>query len=111
MERVCGCDHPYTLKTRYNLAYWTGEAGDRREALRLFAALLPDVERVLGHDHPDTLKALRHFAEWTIRTGDHDDGCRRLREGLVRSETRFGSDHPTVADYQMAIREHGCGEP
>ena len=28
-----------------------------REALRLFRALLPDMERVLGRDHPDTLRA------------------------------------------------------
>ena len=30
--------------------------GDVREALRLFAELLPDRERVLGRDHPDTLR-------------------------------------------------------
>ncbi|MFD0480962.1 tetratricopeptide repeat protein [Nonomuraea thailandensis] len=25
-ERVLGADHPDTLTTRHNLAYWTGEA-------------------------------------------------------------------------------------
>jgi Tetratricopeptide repeat len=49
-------DHPSTLTTRNNIAGWTGECGDAREALRLFQALLPDQERVLGRDHPETLR-------------------------------------------------------
>ena len=35
-ERVLGRDHPDTLTTRHNIADWTGEVGDAREALRLF---------------------------------------------------------------------------
>ena len=27
-ERVLGRDHPDTLTTRLNIAYWTGEVGD-----------------------------------------------------------------------------------
>ena len=27
-ERVSGAEHPETLTTRANLAYWTGQAGD-----------------------------------------------------------------------------------
>jgi hypothetical protein len=54
-ERVLGRDHPDTLGTRSNIAYWTGQTGDADEALRLFRELLPDQERVLGCDHPDTL--------------------------------------------------------
>jgi hypothetical protein len=47
-------DRQGTLGTRHNIALWTGETGDSREALRLFQDLLPDQERVLGEDHPDT---------------------------------------------------------
>ncbi len=50
-----GRDLPTTLRTRGAIAHWTGKCGDAREALRLFEALLPDVERVLGRDLPDTL--------------------------------------------------------
>jgi hypothetical protein len=42
-------------RTRSNIAFWTGQCGDAREALRLFQALLPDQVRVLGADHPNTL--------------------------------------------------------
>ena len=62
-----GRDHPDTLTTRNNIAHWTGEVGDAREALRLFRALLPDQERVLGRDHPDTLTTRHNIAPWTGR--------------------------------------------
>ena len=55
-ERVLGPANPDTLTTRGNIAGWTGQCGDAREALRLYQALLPDQDRVLGPDHPDTLR-------------------------------------------------------
>ena len=54
--RVLGADHPDTLRTRDNIALWTGECGDARQVLKLFQELLPDMIRVLGADHPETLK-------------------------------------------------------
>ena len=54
-ERVLGAEHPDTLTTRANLAYWTGQAGDAAGARDQLAALLPVRERVLGAEHPDTL--------------------------------------------------------
>ena len=43
--------------------------GDAREALRLFAELLPDQERVLGRDHPDTLRTRDNIAALDRRGG------------------------------------------
>ncbi len=65
-----GPDHPGTLATRGNVAYWTGEAGDARGALELFTALLPDRQRVLGPDHPATLSTRHNVAYWTGQAGD-----------------------------------------
>jgi hypothetical protein len=59
-----GPDHPDTLITRNNIAFWTGQTGDAREALRLSEALLPDRERVLGPDHPDTLDTRSWIKHW-----------------------------------------------
>ena len=106
---MLGRDHPLTLRTRHNIAHWTGETGDAREALRLFTDLLPDQERVLGRDHPDTLKTLRRVGIYAIRCGDSEEGCRWLREGLTRAEGRFGPDHPLTRGFQDAIRDLGCG--
>ena len=64
-ERVLGAEHPETLADRYELAAWTGEAGDPAAARDLFAALLPVRERVSGPDHPDTLAARANLARWT----------------------------------------------
>ena len=54
--RVLGPDAPYTLRTRRNIAFWTGEAGDAAGALRLFEELLEDQVRVLGQDAPEALR-------------------------------------------------------
>ena len=70
IESKLGPDHPDTLTTRSNIAAWTGSVGDAREALRLFAELLPDRERVLGRDHPDTLTTRNNIAHWTGEVGE-----------------------------------------
>jgi hypothetical protein len=60
-----GPEHSDTLAARYQLAYWTGEAGDAAGARDQLAALLPVEERVLGANHPDALAALDQLAYWT----------------------------------------------
>jgi hypothetical protein len=54
-----------TLATRYNLAFWTAQAGDAAWAHAQYAALLPVRERVLGAEHPDTLAFRANVAYWT----------------------------------------------
>jgi hypothetical protein len=69
-ERVHGPEHPDTLDTRYDLARWTGEAGDAAAACAQLAALLPVYERVLGAGHPRTLHTGRQLTHWTRNKGD-----------------------------------------
>jgi hypothetical protein len=57
-------DHPATLATRGNIAYWIGQRGDAAGALRLSRELLPDRERVLGPDHPDSLTTRNNIPYW-----------------------------------------------
>ncbi len=64
-EQVLGTQHPYTLITRYELARWTGEAGDPAAARDLFARLLPTFEQVIGPQHPYTLATRHELARWT----------------------------------------------
>jgi flagellar biosynthesis regulator FlbT len=85
---------PETLTARNNIALWTGESGDAREALRLSRELLPDQERVLGPDHPDTLKTRHDIALWTGRVGDDREALRLSRELLPDQERVLGPDHP-----------------
>ncbi len=58
-----GADHPDTLITRSNLAFWRGHSGDVAGAVAGFEALLQAQVRVLGADHPDTLST-RHTLEF-----------------------------------------------
>ena len=81
------------LRLRSGIAYWTGRAGDSREALRLFSKLLPDQERVLGRDHPDTLRTCSNIAGCSGRVGDSRDALRLLTELLPDQERVLGRDH------------------
>ena len=63
--RILGLDDPATLRTRSQVAVWTGRVGDVAGALRQCQELLPDLVRVLGPDHPGTLTIRADVAEWT----------------------------------------------
>ncbi|MEV8484901.1 tetratricopeptide repeat protein, partial [Streptomyces sp. NPDC052095] len=65
-----GPDHPDTLTTRNNLAFWHGEAGDAAGAAQAFTDLLTDQLRVLGPDRPDTLTTRNNLAFWHGEAGD-----------------------------------------
>ncbi len=89
--RVLGADHPDTLSTRHNIAYWTGETGEEHEALRLNRELLPDRVRVLGADHPDALRTRDSIAVCTPEIGE----ALRLCQALLPDQTRvLSADHP-----------------
>jgi Tetratricopeptide repeat len=91
-----GPDHPSTLTTRGNIAYWTGEVGQAAEALRLLRELLPDRQRVLGPDHPHMLITRSNIARWTGEVGQAAEALRLLRELLPDLERVLGPDHPTT---------------
>jgi tetratricopeptide (TPR) repeat protein len=105
-------DHPDTLTTRHNIAYWTGRSGDLAGALRLFRELLPDQRRVLGPDHPYTLAARHNIAYWTGEYGDAAGALRLFRELLPDRERVLGPDHPyTLAARHNIARWTGeCGD-
>jgi hypothetical protein len=65
-----GPEHPVTLATRANFAYWTGVAGNAAAARDQFAVLVPIRERVLGPEHPDTLTSRGNLARWTGMAGN-----------------------------------------
>jgi hypothetical protein len=105
-------DHRDTLRTRHNLAFWTGECGDAREALRLAETLLPDRTRVLGPDHPDTLTTRHYLADWTGECGDAREAL-RLAEALLADRTRvLGPDHPETLRTRsnLAFWTGQCGD-
>ena len=58
-----------TLRTRQEMTYWTSEAGDLPEALRLANELLPDQLALLGPHSADTLANRSNIAIWSARLG------------------------------------------
>ena len=93
-DDALGPDHPDTLVTRHELAYWTGEAGDAAEARDQCAALLPLIEWVLGPEHPATLTTRSNLATWTGEAGDAA-GARDQFAALLPIRARaLGLEHP-----------------
>jgi hypothetical protein len=104
IEDALGPDHPYTLATRYNIAYWTGRTGHAHEAVRLYREVLAASERVLGEDDPTTIGARHELSAWTGETGDAHRALELVREVLADSERTFGPDDPRTlaARYNVA---------
>ena len=86
--------HPETLAARNNVAAWTGQSGDPREALRLSRELLAYEVRVLGADHPVTLPTRGNIAMFTGRSGDPREALRLSQELLPDHVRVLGADHP-----------------
>ena len=92
-EQVLGPQHPDTLATRNNLAYWTGAAGDAAAARDQYAAQLPIYERVLGPEHRSTLATRNNLAYWTGAAGDAAAARDQYAALLPVSERILGPDH------------------
>jgi hypothetical protein len=90
-----GPDHPHTLATRHDLAYWRGAAGDAAGAAAAFEELLADRLRVLGPDHPYTLTTRHNLAYMRRQAGDAAGAAAAAFEELLADQLRvLGPDHP-----------------
>ncbi|MFG2387000.1 tetratricopeptide repeat protein [Streptomyces avermitilis] len=100
--RQLGPEHPDTLASRHNLAYWTGEAGDAAGAARTLAELLTDQRRIMSDDHPDTLATRHNLADLHGAAGDPAGAVAELSELHGWCIRVFGDEHPDT----LAVR-HG----
>ena len=107
-----GENHSVVLTARSNLAYYTGECGDRELALRLYRELLPDYERVLGIDHRATLWTRSRVAYYTGECGDRELALRLYRELLPDYERVLGADHSATLPTRswVAYYTGECGD-
>jgi hypothetical protein len=89
-----GPEHPVTLAAFYELAFWTGEAGDAAGARDQYYALLPIRERVLGPEHWHTLITRNQLARQTGEAGDVAGARDQLAVLLPVDERVLGAEHP-----------------
>jgi hypothetical protein len=90
-----GADHPDTLTTRHELAYWQGETGDAAGAATAFELLLADRLRMLGPDHPDTLTTRHELAWCRGAAGDATRAAAEYEQLLADRLRILGADHRT----------------
>ena len=97
-------DSPTILELLARIAFWTGQAGDAPEALRLFHELLPDMEQVKGRDHPDTLNTRSNIASWTGRVGNAPEGAATLHRAAAGPGAGAGPRPPRHAQHPQQHR-------
>jgi hypothetical protein len=95
---VLGPDHPDTLTTRNNIAFFRAETGQIQSAIAAFEALLADRTRVLGPDHPDTLRTRHNIATNRARAVPERAGHHRFGAppDYTRAETPRLSERATT---------------
>ncbi|MEV0385462.1 tetratricopeptide repeat protein [Nonomuraea sp. NPDC050643] len=98
-----GAEHPHTLATGHDLAYWMGVAGDAVAARDQFAALLPTYERILGAEHPDTLHTRLNLAAWTGQAGDVSSARDQFAALLPIYERVLGAEHPDTLTTRLNL--------
>ncbi|WP_328472460.1 tetratricopeptide repeat protein [Actinoplanes sp. NBC_00393] len=101
-----------TLAARSDVAYWTGHAGRRVEALRMFEEILEEQRTVRGDDDPETLTTASNVAYWQGRTGDLTGAIERYRAVLDARVAALGQEHPDTLRvfHNMAIFYAAAGD-
>ena len=94
LERSLGPDHPDTLGTRNDMAFWLDRSGRMGEAVAQFKALLADQSRVLGSDHPDTLRTRGNLAASLGGSGRVVEAVAQFEVLLADQLRVLGADHP-----------------
>jgi len=92
IEDAAGSGQRAALSNRGSIATFTGNAGDAREAVRLFGELLPEIERAMGPQDRDTLRARAGLAFWIGQAGDFQRALALSVEVLRDREREFGPD-------------------
>jgi hypothetical protein len=85
--------HPDVLATQINVAFWTRQTGDRREALRLLSSLLPNASFILGVDSPQVLTARSNYGFLLFEEGKHEESLQVHQSVLQDRERTLGTWH------------------
>ncbi|MBT2235776.1 tetratricopeptide repeat protein [Nonomuraea sp. NEAU-A123] len=89
-----GPEHPQTLITQANLAFYIGKVGGFAAARDQFATLLPTIECVFGANHPDTLATRHELARWTGEAGNAAAARDQYATLLPVCKRILGTEHP-----------------
>ena len=92
-RQILGDDHITTLKTRLELAIWTGQSDHDRALLQLLDQR-DDWIRVCGPDHPDTMRMQHILAQLRGRIGELNKAHAEMRTVYRRRRRILGDRHP-----------------
>jgi tetratricopeptide (TPR) repeat protein len=89
-----GPDHPDTLQSMRDVAFYYGTHGRHGDALPLNERTLTLRKAKLGSDHPDTLQSMQDVAFNYSGLGRYADAIALNEKCLSLRQTKLGPDHP-----------------
>ena len=92
-ETASGDEHPDTLTTMENLAYFIGITGNVTLALVELSRLAKMRTEICGETHPTTMTTLGNLAYFKLVAGD-DQRARGALENLLGMRESVSSEHP-----------------
>lgn len=93
-ERVLGEEHPDTLESLHNLAFFYDDQGRLAKAEPLYQRVLAAYERVRGMEDIDTLRSLNNLAVFYEEQGRLADAEPLFKQALAAYERVRGKEHP-----------------
>ncbi|AZM56296.1 hypothetical protein DMA15_29950 [Streptomyces sp. WAC 01529] len=91
--RIHGADDTHTFASRALQASVYEDLGDLERAIKLWEAVLADIQRVSGPNHPDALAARNNLATTCQRAGNLGRSISLLEAVLAEEERVQGPDH------------------
>jgi hypothetical protein len=86
-------EHPVIWKIRSNLAWFSLERGQWRDAEKSFHEAVGSRSKRLGPTHPDTMTSKAGEATAVLYQGRHRDACSMLTELESITKSQLGDDH------------------
>ena len=94
-----GSESKVAVDVRENLARWTGEAGDPKEAARILSNLLPLRERFSEGNVRDIIRTRGRLAYYTAKIGELADASERYHDLLELCRDSFDDENdPTTLE-------------
>jgi tetratricopeptide (TPR) repeat protein len=97
------------LEVRSDLSWWTGAAGNVREALETSEDVWNASRKLYGDEHPFSLHAARILARWTGHMGHTDEALRIALAAQERSIRAFGPDDRTTLASRFEVAAWSSG--
>ena len=93
LTRLCGEEHPDTVRAMSDLANSYGDLGKLDEAASMRREVLEMRRKPLGDEHPDTIRAMANLKSSPVDQGEPGEATSTQREASEKGRRILGEKH------------------